>query len=455
MQTIGDGRPFNDSVFSLGTMGLLAEYVYFDEKELAFREALLRKIQTGRDRIYSDGRNHPLVDQALTNIFADTTHYRDKFNAKNVFLESAALKLLPLPKLSLKAPDSFRAELYEHIPSHEKILVFRGTQSAMDWFSNLWSGIDMLEIEAPHYQSAYELIRALKKRGDTPLVVGHSLGGGMAQYVGNKFGLKVVGFNSAPLPQRYFSDGAVPNTKYVRLFSAVEISGRRNPAGLLEGYADPVSIELPNNASGRIKEFFNNYEPIKAHQQLVKPICVKSVPFPYVTDEERKSYSNLFNAFLSKGVVGAAFGKIIPDPKIIGADMAVVYAIREQVKAGLSDPVWQPDSNSKEDKRVADAVKKEVANVAVEQYKAIGGTAAVAKGGYKFAMGNSWGDMLAGAGSLGLTLGKMAAVDFVMTHILYPHSMERLNRGMQSVADADVFVAEPVRAQCSEVQSIL
>ena len=69
-------------------------------------------------------------------------------------------------------------------------------------------------------------------------------------------------------------------------------------------------------------------------------------------------------------------------------------------------------------------------------------------------MGHSWGDMLSGAGSLGMTLGKMAAVDFVMTHILYPHSMERLNRGMQSVADADVFVAEPVRAQCSEVQSI-
>jgi putative lipase involved disintegration of autophagic bodies len=39
------------------------------------------------------------------------------------------------------------------------------------------------------------LVSALRKRGDAPLVVGHSLGGGMAQYVGFKFGLKVVGFN--------------------------------------------------------------------------------------------------------------------------------------------------------------------------------------------------------------------------------------------------------------------
>ena len=52
----------------------------------------------------------------------------------------------------------------------------------------------------------------LVKQGIRPPVIGHSLGGGMAQYVAHGDGLKRVAFNASPLPERYLPRNAPFNS---------------------------------------------------------------------------------------------------------------------------------------------------------------------------------------------------------------------------------------------------
>lgn len=441
-----DYHPFPGMRMSLGMMGKFAEYVYFNDEDFSLLADTFVKIKRGREQIAQDGKAHPLVDEAFRRIQLRAGQYRDQLQAKNDFLSAGQFRSLDLPKLQQGVVAGFRAELYQHVPSGEKILVFRGTDSALDWLTNLWAGVDLLSIEAPHYQAAYNLVSALRKRGDAPLVVGHSLGGGMAQYVGFKFGLKVVGFNSAPLPERYYREGEGAKLDSIRLFSAVEYPERPGP-NPSPGYPDPVSIRVANSASA-INGLFANYEPIKAHQLLTKPLCVKSIPEPFYTENERQFHRAMANKALSKGVVSMVAGGILPKAKPIAADMVIVAEIKNRVNAGLSDPVWLPDSNSRRDSNIAQATRSEVAEVAVEQYKAIGGTANLMKGGYKMALGDSWGDFFSGAGSMAMAGGKLAVVDMLITRFMQPHSMARLNRGLRSVSAEEVFNAKPAAADC-------
>lgn len=441
-----DYHPFPGLRMTLGMMGKFAEYVYFNDEDFGLLVDTFGKIKRGREKITLDGKAHPLVDEAFKRVQIRAGQYRDQLQGKKDFLSVGQFRTLELPKLQQGVVGGFRAELYQHVPSGEKILVFRGTESALDWLSNLWTGVDLLSIEAPHYQAAYNLVSALRKRGDAPLVVGHSLGGGMAQYVGFKFGLKVVGFNSAPLPERYFQEGAGATLDSIRLYSAVEYPEYPSP-NPSPGYPDPVSIRVANSASA-INGLFAGYEPIKAHQSLTRPICVKSIPEPFYTESERQFHLAMANKALSMGVVSMVVGGILPKAKPVAADMAIVAEVKHMVNDGLSDPVWLPDSNSRRDSNIAQAARNEVVEVAVGLYKSIGGAANIMKGGYKIAVGNSWGDILSGAGSMAAASGKVVAVDMLITRFLQPHSMARLNRGLRTVSTEDVFNAKPAAADC-------
>ena len=233
-------------------MGRLAEYIYVDQTGLAFHEAAADKSERIRYAALQDGQAHPLLEEAARRWSRRATAYRERMAYKDAFLQQQQLKAVRLPTVSPAPPKAFRAELYQQAPSGDYILVFRGTQERSDWLTNAWSGVDLGAIEAPHYRAASDLVSALRKQHITPLVVGHSLGGGLAQYVGYKFGLKVVGFNSAPLPRRYFTGGAGTSTQYIRLFSAIEFmpqSGAQPGAQPAEGSPDPVSISIPNVAA--------------------------------------------------------------------------------------------------------------------------------------------------------------------------------------------------------------
>jgi len=445
-------HPFPGLRMSLGMMGKFAEYAYFNDEDFNLLADTFVKIKRGREQIAQDGKAHPLVEEAYRRIKLRAAKYRDQLQAKNDFLSAGQFRNLDLPKLQQGVVAGFRAELYQHVPSGEKILVFRGTDSALDWLTNLWAGVDLLSIEAPHYQAAYNLVSALRKRGDAPLVVGHSLGGGMAQYVGFKFGLKVVGFNSAPLPERYYRVGEGAKLDSIRLFSAVEYPEQPGPNPSL-GYPDPVSIRVANSASS-INGLFANYEPIKAHQLLTKPLCIKSIPEPFYTGSERELHREMTNKALSMGVVAMVAGGILPKAKPIAADMVIVAEIKNRVNVGLSDPVWLPDSNSRRDNKVAQATRSEIAQVAVDQYKAIGGTANIMKGGYKMALGDNWGDLFSVMGTMAMAGGKLVAMDMLITRFLQPHSMARLNRGLRTVSAEEVFNAKPAAADCETTAKV-
>lgn len=441
-------RPFEASRFTLGLMGRLAEYIYVDQPGLVFHEAAADKSERIRRSALQDGQAHPLLDEAARRWSRRATIYRERISSKDAFLQQQGLKAVRLPTVSPAPPKAFRAELYQHAASGDYILVFRGTQEGSDWLTNAWSGVDWQSVEAPHYRAAFDLVEALRKQHITPLVVGHSLGGGLAQYVGYKFGLKVVGFNSAPLPRRYFTGGAGASTQYIRLFSSIEFmpqSGAQPGAQPAEGHPDPVSISIPNVAAF-VNRQFPDTEPVKAHELLVKPICVRSVPSPLYTANEQESYNAIINAVLTHGMVSAVAGGV--GGKV--TDVAVVKAIRSKIGSDMSGPQWHADRLPNVDNQaVVDAVKHEVTQVAVDAYETAGGLTSIAKSGYKFTMSNSVMGTMSGMGALGATLGKMMAAQFAVVHLLQPHSMERFNRGMIDVAGAQVFLADPVRAQCA------
>ena len=171
-------RPFEASRFTLGLMGRLAEYVYVDQPGLAFHEAAADKSERIRYAALQDGQAHPLLEEAARRWSRRATTYRERMAHKDAFLQQQQLKAVRLPPVSPAPPKAFRAELYQQAPSGDYILVFRGTQEGSDWLTNAWSGVDLGAIEAPHYRAASDLVSALRKQHITPLVVGHSLGGG-------------------------------------------------------------------------------------------------------------------------------------------------------------------------------------------------------------------------------------------------------------------------------------
>ena len=442
--TLATYRPYPDSVFTLGTMGLLAEYVYYDSTEYALLEATSSKMHRGRAKTAEDGKQHPILDEASRRIDERVQTYRDKMDAKVAFLSAAGLYALPLPVSKPSAPAAFRAELYKHQQSGELILVFRGTQGGMDWISNLWTGVDLLSIESPHYQAAYQLVAELLRRGMKPMVVGHSLGGGMSQYVGAKFGLKVVGFNSAPLPLRYLEGGQAADPHYIRLFSAVE-TVRSQGVSHLDTMPDPVSIIVPEYAPS-LNQLFPDFMQISGHHLLSKPVCVHSVPIPTETPKELEAYDAQLGKVLSAGlastVISGRNGKAI--------DQVALVDIRLLVRANMMDPVWNPDhAPGVDNAKVAKDVRAEVVNVAIEQYKVAGAGASLVKKGYKLAFSDSMGEVMSGLGSFAAMTGKFALRSYVITHFMQPHSMERFNRGMRSQTEVDVFLADPIRAQCN------
>lgn len=78
------------------------------------------------------------------------------------------------------------------------IIVFCGTNQLKDWISNFKMALGIRPIQ---FKQALKICKELAYEDDKPLVIcGHSLGGGIAQYVGNKIekeNVIVVTFNGA------------------------------------------------------------------------------------------------------------------------------------------------------------------------------------------------------------------------------------------------------------------
>lgn len=436
---IADVRPFPDSVFTLGTMGQLAEFVYYDPDRLKVLATAGERMSELEGELVNGSIFREVVRGAIARNDKERLGYGAALANKQAMLDRASLVVERLPQLQPRPISSFRAELYRHAPSGQLILVFRGSQEPLDWFSNIWLGLDLGSIEAPHYDAARRLAEQVIKTGKRPIVVGHSLGGGMAQYVGHRFGLPVVAFNSSPLPARYIPSNGQPSPDKVRLFSAIEYQG--SPDRFVTR-ADPVSLSMPRFAESTAETL--GYVPgeagLKAHQHIVMPVCVISRPEPFRTEEEQAQTNKIVNSAMNPSVLGyVAFGKPMMGAMEKGMEMWISKSVGNQLRTRG----WQPDSNQPFDINVSKRMKEVVTDVAIDAFHNTQGAARMGKAVYDSTFGDIW----KAAGAFGKAALKVAAKTEFHAMLL-PHSMARFNRGMQTAVNDDVFLAQPVAEQC-------
>jgi hypothetical protein len=307
--------------------------------------------------------------------------------------------------------------------------------------NNIWLGLDLFKIEAPHYTSARELVQALVKAGKKPIVTGHSLGGGLAQYTAAKFGLRAVAFNSSPLPVRYFSSTREVNPAKIRVYSAME----KTPNSNEDKYRpDPVSIAAPNALERTNAALSNEY--FKAHFHLVKPICVESAPEPFTTPAEEEEIQEQINGAMLTGILSAIKG----GKATAIADKGLELRIKNGIKESIDHPVWRPTSNTPYEMKVSETVVSEVQKSAVLVYQELGGSVKTIKGMGELLMGR----YVDGAKTWGGVISNIALKSALRKHLHMPHSMSRFNRGMQAQLEANPFLAESVMVQCAKPGSI-
>lgn len=111
-----------------------------------------------------------------------------------------------------------QAAVYYNPQSDEVVLAFRGTETCdfpcslsetteffLDTAADTLLTLGLVDTQ---FEDAYDYAQDVINRaqGRKIIVTGHSLGGGLAQAVGAAFGLETFAFNSAPVPDDFFSD---------------------------------------------------------------------------------------------------------------------------------------------------------------------------------------------------------------------------------------------------------
>ena len=100
--------------------------------------------------------------------------------------------------------------VYKNKNSNETVIAFRGTElpSVVDILNDFQG--PLYGLNTPQFKIAYKKVADLISSGKLPDInniklVGHSLGGGLAQAVGATFGLETYAFNSAKVPAGFFN----------------------------------------------------------------------------------------------------------------------------------------------------------------------------------------------------------------------------------------------------------
>ncbi len=125
-------------------------------------------------------------------------------------LDGDALRAAGIDPSTLEDSDSgLRAAIYQN-DEGETVLAFAGSNDGPDWLNNLQQGIGM---DAEQYDQATALARrAAVAFGDELVIVGHSLGGGLASAASLATGNSAVTFNAAGLSDNTIEDlGLVPD----------------------------------------------------------------------------------------------------------------------------------------------------------------------------------------------------------------------------------------------------
>lgn len=422
-----DQPVFGDYVFTLRTLAQLADLVYLNESDVAKTQAVITALEDALTVFDTRGDQYDAYRKSVTREAfqqgsIELANDLQRLGGKADLLRREGLERVPLPKMTGTMP-SFRAELYRHTQSRQHVLVFRGSAEVYDWISNLWLGVDLGEIEAPHYASARQLVGLLAKAGVRPLLVGHSLGGGMAQYAAHTYNLKVVAFNSSPLPQRYLPKTSRFSADNARIFSALELPAKPPQLGQPDQrQGDPVSLGVANVAKWASKYT----DALKASHHLVVPICLLTYPDPRRTElEDMKMAGVMATMFTGRPVYTALTRNALNLVGLAGGLMAIDKA----AKALVDDPVWR--RHKSETQEVGKQARNRVAKVVVAKLMTAQATLQLGKWMLRKNMGKT-------ALEIAAAMAEAAAAAWV-NRMLEVHSMERFVRGLEAYGDTSPY----------------
>lgn len=449
------GRPFADASWTLGTLAGLAHHAYTDPHSQAARQqalpVLAALLERQRDSGPAPGAGDviPLgiLNTAIEKAEEEMRRHDADARAKTAFLVAnglvedvpAGVQALLAQARNTPMLAGLRVEFFRQRDTGEHVIVFRGSAQAEDWLNNLWLGLDLGNIEAPYYQHAEKVLEAFRRERPQArvVVVGHSLGGGLAQHVGNRFGLRVVAFNSSPLPPRYIGFVSDDQQARTRVYTAVY----RNPV-TGAALADPVSIGVARSAQTGLLAGLG----ARASQHLVRPTCTLARPDPFSTPEEERAY--LTQASLAMGTP-SVFSKLGLLNQTAGRMPQAVWVERLS-----GDPLW------------AAARERHGLSVQLMGQRLIdaGGRRVFAVQSGLLSAGQIGKQMIDGrVGMLALNLGLkgvMFAARATGVRLLQAHSMERYVRGLQHIgmqggfAEFNASADADIRSKCDSLQQL-
>ncbi|MCV6637573.1 hypothetical protein [Candidatus Albibeggiatoa sp. nov. NOAA] len=110
---------------------------------------------------------------------------------------------------TIQDDDGLHMGLYVNSEQHQALLAIRGTE--FDSLDDLITDVQQLFGAIPEqYENALaataEMLPYIEQAGYSLSVTGHSLGGGVAQYIANSFSLPAITFNTAPISDRVETD---------------------------------------------------------------------------------------------------------------------------------------------------------------------------------------------------------------------------------------------------------
>lgn len=438
---------FPGSAFSLRTLARLAQGTYTSPAALQAEAEVAGVLSDVLALLESRPTPYQPLKVMLTRQSLDVTLRKQAGLERNLadkaaLLDEVGLQAMALPAVARRAPAGFVAELYRHNASGQYVLAFRGSAEAADWISNLWMGVDLGEVTSPHYAAADELVAELRRRGVSPLVLGHSLGGGMAQYVAYRHALRVVGFNPSPLPIRYLS-GRHYDVANARLFTALELPAPGTPPSAEhdQRLGDPLSLGLDSlrKQSARAEQW------IKASRQLVKPVCLLTLPEPYFDAEEDADLARAVGQYFISGPL-----QTLLTASTVGTVKKVAkgLAISKGLEALLDDPAWA-QAGAGHGQAGVEAQKRAVI-AGVQQAKAIQGMGKALGWLYSASTGKNMGKT---AVQISAGVVDMMAAQYVK-RLLQVHGMARFVRGLGASGDLSPYALAPDGSSpCAAVSS--
>ncbi len=418
------------TVMTLRDAAWLAYYVYYDRDLLELADGVLAKLEGGLTANFTNMKKPPgFLMAAIDTEAASRNVINEALVEKAKLLDLLGLDLVSLPYSGTQVAPTFKAELYRQRVDGQYVLVFRGSMHTMDWVTNLWLGVDLIELEAPHYEAARKVTAELLQRNIRPLVLGHSLGAGLAQYVAALYGLDVVGFNSSPLPRRYLGQRRVRPSAQVRILSAVEQQKMSKADGGTLLF-DPVSIGISSMAdiqplAAGLRTYLGHDF---AHEFLGAPNCVLSNPVPVLSSDEDRELTDVAASVYGDGAV---------------KNFVIGTAVTEATVGGLRGKLWQPDDSSERAKEIATEARRQIGAQLAKQIEAMKtagnmlgmlGNAALGNSGSAFQEAGV--DLVKGAGTLELKRWLMV------------HDMARFARGMRIIDDSGIFSAKLDTVAC-------